>query len=187
MSKNVLSKSTWGEQPVEDILIFTCICGYVFICLCHASWPNEIRYRPEIWFTRSPRPHLKTCCLFFSEKVTLRFASQEKMPCHVDVLHISSIALYSFFKKMTMRAASLQVTFIIAYLLDRLVYFYCMYIFHFKQLAMKIILPLFNPKCRIVVGKVDSLFHQRELPLYASSLGIPVVLFSGIKSQPYQQ
>ena len=59
----VFSKSTWGEQPVGDILHFT--CTIVFVCLCHASWPNEKRYRPKIWYTCSPRPHLKTVFLFF--------------------------------------------------------------------------------------------------------------------------
>ena len=43
--KNNFSKSTGGEQPVEDILKFTCICVYLFMYLfvyvCHASWPNE--------------------------------------------------------------------------------------------------------------------------------------------------
>ena len=37
------------------------VCMYEFIYLCHASWINEKRYRPEIWYTRFPRPHF----LFF--------------------------------------------------------------------------------------------------------------------------
>ena len=45
------------------------------------------------------------------------------------------------------------------------------------------VLPLFRPKCPIVV-KVDSLFHQRKPLLCASSLGIAGVLSSGIKSLP---
>ena len=48
------------------------------------------------------------------------------------------------------------------------------------------LLPLFRPKYPIVVDKVDS-FHQRKPPLCASSLGIAVVISSGIKSPPYQQ
>ena len=40
------------------------MCAYVFIHLCmyvcHASWPNEIRYRPEIWNTCFHGPYLKT-------------------------------------------------------------------------------------------------------------------------------
>ena len=53
----------------EDILKFTCICVcvciYLCICLCHVSWPNEKRYRPEIWHTYSHLPYLKMGFLFF--------------------------------------------------------------------------------------------------------------------------
>ena len=37
---------------------------------CHAGWPTEIRYRPEIWYTRSPRPYQKIFFFNFLEKVT---------------------------------------------------------------------------------------------------------------------
>ena len=39
-------------------LVYVCI--YLFMYVCHASWPNEKRYRLEIWYTHSPRPYLKT-------------------------------------------------------------------------------------------------------------------------------
>ena len=61
----------------------------VFIYVCHASWPNETLYRPEIWNTQFPIPYLKT--FFFRKKVTLKAASLEKLPCHVDFPHISSL------------------------------------------------------------------------------------------------
>ena len=61
-------KSRWGEQPVKDIPNFTCICVYLFIYLRHASWPNEKRYRLEIWYTYSHRPYLKTGFFCFSIK-----------------------------------------------------------------------------------------------------------------------
>ena len=65
---NYLSKSTWGEQPVEDIPNFTCICVYFFVYLfmylCHV-WPDEKRYRLEIWHTHSHWPYLKTIFCFF--------------------------------------------------------------------------------------------------------------------------
>ena len=35
-----LSKSTWDEQPVEDISIFTCICVYVFIYVIICVTPS---------------------------------------------------------------------------------------------------------------------------------------------------
>ena len=79
-----------------DIPIFTCICVYVFIYVCHASWPNDNRYRPEIRYTHSPRSYLKTDVLFF-EKTTLTAASLEKLLCHVGFPHISSIALFHVF------------------------------------------------------------------------------------------
>ena len=51
------------EQTVGDILIF--YRTYVRVCLCHNSWPNKKWYRPETWYTHSPRPYLKTAFLFF--------------------------------------------------------------------------------------------------------------------------
>ena len=52
ISSIALSKSPWGEHPAEDIPNFTCtymcVFIYVFEYLCHVSWPNEKRYRPEI-------------------------------------------------------------------------------------------------------------------------------------------
>ena len=76
-------KSPWGEQPIEDISIFICACMSVcvYVRIFHESWLNEKLYRPEIWYTRSPRPHLKMSFSFFW-KVTLRVASLEKLPCH---------------------------------------------------------------------------------------------------------
>ena len=63
------SKSTWGEQLVEDIVkftrIFVHVCMSVFIYVCHVSWPNEKRYKPEIWHTYSHWHYLKTFFLFF--------------------------------------------------------------------------------------------------------------------------
>ena len=37
----------------------------VFMYLCHASWPNEKRYRAEIRYIYSHRPYLKTIFCFF--------------------------------------------------------------------------------------------------------------------------
>ena len=70
-------------------LLYMCIYVFIFV----TSWPNEKLSRPEIWYTRSPRRHLKTGFCFF-EKVTLRAESFEKLPCHVDFPHISSITLF---------------------------------------------------------------------------------------------
>ena len=78
------SNSMWGEQPVEDIPKFTCICVYSFKYLCHASWPNEKRYRPQIWYTYSHRPYLKTCFFVFFEKNALRPISLEELLRHTD-------------------------------------------------------------------------------------------------------
>ena len=89
LKKVNLSKSTWGEQPVEDILKFT----RIFLYVCHVYWPNEKRYRPEIWHTYSHWPYLKVGFLFF-DQITGTAASLQKLPCHVDFPHnISSIAL----------------------------------------------------------------------------------------------
>ena len=72
-----LSKSTWGEYPVEEILNFPCkcvyLCIYLFIYLCHASGPNEKRFRPENWHIYPQWPYLKTVYLF-----------SKKSPCHVN-------------------------------------------------------------------------------------------------------
>ena len=46
--------------------VYLTVC--VFNFLCHASWPNQKRYRPEIWYTFSPRPYLKMGIFVFSKK-----------------------------------------------------------------------------------------------------------------------
>ena len=48
--------------------IFLNSLEYLFVYLCHASWPNEKRYRPEIWYSYSHWSYLKTGFLFFSKK-----------------------------------------------------------------------------------------------------------------------
>ena len=39
-------------------LVYVGIC--IFIYLCHVSWLNEKRYRPEIWHTHTHRPWTMT-------------------------------------------------------------------------------------------------------------------------------
>ena len=75
---------------------------YLFVYLCHASWPNEKRYRPEIWYSYSHWSYLKTGFLFFSKKspwlqlalkscrVTWIFCIPPRLPCfHLFYLLIS--------------------------------------------------------------------------------------------------
>ena len=54
-------------------LVYVCINVFIYLCiyLCHASWPDEKRYRPEIWYTYCHRPYLKTYFMFFSKKGSL--------------------------------------------------------------------------------------------------------------------
>ena len=95
---NVLEKpffASWNQNPREAGREYSYFHLYMCVCIhvCHASWPNDDRYRPDIWYTHSPGPHLKTGFCFF-EKATLKAASLEKLPCHVDFSHISSIVLF---------------------------------------------------------------------------------------------
>ena len=73
------------------------LCMYLFIYARHVSWPNEKRYRPQIWHTYSHWPYLKTGFFVFSIKSPWRPLASKKLPCHVDFPHISSIALFSAF------------------------------------------------------------------------------------------
>ena len=57
-----------------------CIYFFTYLFRCHASWTNEQRYRPEIWYTHSPRSYLKITFLFFRKSVW--------GPCHGDFPHI---------------------------------------------------------------------------------------------------
>ena len=63
-------------------------CMYLY----HAFWPNEKRYRPEIWYTSSPGTHLKTGFLFFrksdpraaslkNRSVTWIYRISPRIPC----------------------------------------------------------------------------------------------------------
>ena len=76
---------------------FTRMSVGCFAGLYGTSWPKEKRYRPWICYTHSPWPYLKTSFLFFfRKKLTMRVASHEKLRCHGDFLHYSSIALFLF-------------------------------------------------------------------------------------------
>ena len=81
-------------SSLSRIFLFSLVYVFihVFIHLCHASRPNEKRYRPEIGYTYSHRPYLKHGLFVFFEKIPVTAASLEKLPCHVDFPHISSIA-----------------------------------------------------------------------------------------------
>ena len=70
-----LAKKSRTARP-KDIL--TCECFCLSVSLYGTSWPNEKRYRPEIWYTHSPRPYLKTGFLFFQKRY-LRTSSLEKL------------------------------------------------------------------------------------------------------------
>ena len=74
------------------IFLISLVYMWMYV-LCHASWPNEKRYRPEIRHTYSHWPYLKRVFGFF-EEITLTAASLDKLPCHMDFRHISSIALF---------------------------------------------------------------------------------------------
>ena len=89
-------KSKWGEQSVKDIPIFTCICVSICVFICVTAPGQTKNDIPEIWYAYSPRLNLKNA---FFRKRYVRGISLEKLTCHVDFPHISSIALknhYSF-------------------------------------------------------------------------------------------
>ena len=44
------------------------MCVYLFIYMCHASWPTEKRYRPGIWHTILPLTLFKPFFFVFSKK-----------------------------------------------------------------------------------------------------------------------
>ena len=68
--------------------------------LCHASWPNE-----ELKFgTHTPILIWK----WVFEKITLRAASLEKLPCQVDFPHIASIALLQLLARQLILATLYQ-------------------------------------------------------------------------------
>ena len=73
----------------EGMYVFMC----VFVYVCHTSWSNEKQYWPEIWYTNSPRPYLKTSFCFF-EKITLKAVSLEKLMRHIDFCLFQSISRF---------------------------------------------------------------------------------------------
>ena len=93
-----MSKSTWGEQPVEDILKFTRIfmylCMYLFIYLCVSRLLTK-RKTIQTWNSAHILPLTSSQNEFFVfiDQIIVTAASHEKLPCHVDFPHISSIAL----------------------------------------------------------------------------------------------
>ena len=93
--------------------IFLNSLEYLFVYLCHASWPNEKRYRPEIWYSYSHWSYLKTGFLFFSKKspwlqlalkscrVTWIFRIPPRLPCFLKFHFIqwNHWSLHSVFYK----------------------------------------------------------------------------------------
>ena len=88
-SRIFLSKSTWGEQPVIffNSLVYMSV-GWWFV-------QNLLTKRRTIQ-TRNLVNTLPSTISCFFKKVTLRAASLEKLPCHMDFPHISSIAWFLF-------------------------------------------------------------------------------------------
>ena len=54
------SKSTWGEQPFEDIPNFTCICVYLFIYVFVSRLHGQMKNDTDLKFgTHPPLDYLK--------------------------------------------------------------------------------------------------------------------------------
>ena len=85
-----LSKSTWGEQPVEDILEFACICVCVCIYVCNCVMPpGQTKNDTDLKFgTHTPLDHILKQ-VFFSKKSPWRpLASKNRRVTWI--FHISS-------------------------------------------------------------------------------------------------
>ena len=79
---------------VRHTEIFMCVYLCMVVCIC-VTPPGQTKNDRDLKFrTHSHRLYLKTSFFLF-EKITLRAASLEKLPCHVDFPHISSISLFS--------------------------------------------------------------------------------------------
>ena len=65
MYQNPRKASCRSRIFLNSLVYFCHVCISVFIYVCHVSWPNEKRNRPEIWHTYSHRPYLKTSFLLF--------------------------------------------------------------------------------------------------------------------------
>ena len=79
------------------IYLYMCVC--IHLCMC-ATPPGQTKNdRNRKFGTHTPLDH--------TYKVTLRTASLEKLPCHVDFPYISKIALFNFFLPFSMSASKL--------------------------------------------------------------------------------
>ena len=85
--KAFLSKSAWGQHPVEAISICTCeyVNGFAGCLEPLGQTKNDTDLKLGTY-----TPYLITGLLIFFEKVSV---SLENMPCHLNFPHISSIAL----------------------------------------------------------------------------------------------
>ena len=102
-----LSKSTWGEQPVDGwgySYFQLYICVYVFVSRLLAKWRMIQTWNLVHTF---PSTTSKNGFFCFFKEIPVTAASLEKLPCHVDFPHFTSIALLLYFFNIT--------------------YFYCIY------------------------------------------------------------
>ena len=79
------------------LCICVCVCVCIYVCIC-VTPPGQTKIDTDLKFGTNTAIDLilKRVFLFF-DQIPVTAASLEKLPCHVDFPHISSIALFSVF------------------------------------------------------------------------------------------
>ena len=91
--------------------IFLFALVYVFMYLfVFVERPGQTkkRYKPRIWYTRSPSPHLKTGCLFFTKEWPRGPPASKAAVYHGFSTYLYDCLVFFFKIIMTMRAANLK-------------------------------------------------------------------------------
>ena len=106
-----MAKSTGGEQA-QGIFLLSLVYISASFYLFQAPW-NEKRYRPQIWYTHSPRPYVK--CFFFPKSdpegrqprkkccVTWIFPISPRLPCLKLILFINIYSILVIYYKIRER------------------------------------------------------------------------------------
>ena len=83
-----------ANRGYSNFPLYMCVCFYLFVYLFMCvTPPNQTKNYTDLKFGTDPLlDQIWNRVFRFFEKVTLRAASLEKVQCHVDFPHISSIA-----------------------------------------------------------------------------------------------
>ena len=97
--EEICRKSTWHGRS-SRLAAVRVIFSLVYVCIYYVTPPRQTKNNIDLKFgTHTPIDFIQKGFFCFFDEITLTAASLDKLPCHVDFPHISSIALFLIFSQ----------------------------------------------------------------------------------------